>query len=92
MEVLRKEHRGHVVELREAEPAAMSKQGAARAVGPELVIDGQPIKWGRLPDGRYFLDEYAYDWRENLMDLAVSFIDYQTRSAERRQQRERKSR
>jgi hypothetical protein len=90
MEALRKEYRGHVIELREAESPATLAQGAERAAVPQLVIDGQTMKWGQLPDGSYFLEDYAYDWRENLMDLAVRFIDYQTRSGERRQRQREK--
>ena len=42
----------------------------------ELLIDDEPIRYGRLPNGSYFLDEYAYDWRDDLMDLARRFINH----------------
>ncbi len=32
--------------------------------------------------GDSFLHEYAYDWRDNLVDLARGFIDYQSRAEE----------
>ena len=38
--------------------------------GPELRIDDVPMRYGRLPDGKYFLDDYAYDWADDLVELA----------------------
>jgi hypothetical protein len=76
MEPERQEHKGHRIELR------------AREAGPELLIDDEPIRYGRLPDGTYFLNEYAYDWRDNLMDLARRFIDYRDRADQIRRERE----
>lgn len=49
---------------------------------PELLIDNEPVRLGRLPDGSYYLEKYAYDWHDNLDDLARSFIRYRTRSDE----------
>jgi hypothetical protein len=74
------EYRGHRVELRARTERPEAAEG--REAGPELLIDGQPIRYGRLPDGRYFLEEYAYDWQESLMELARRFIDYQSRTDE----------
>jgi len=54
----------------------------------ELLIDDQPVRYGRLPDGSYALHEYAYDWSDNLMDLAKRFIDYRSRTDEIRRERE----
>ena len=54
----------------------------------ELLIDDEPIRYGQLPDGRYALHEYAYDWSDNLMDLARRFIDYRSRSDEIRRERD----
>lgn len=42
-----------------------------------LSINNGPIKCGQSPDGSYFLEKYAYDWKDNLEDLAKAFIDYQ---------------
>ncbi|MBD0742407.1 twin-arginine translocation pathway signal protein [Streptomyces sp. CBMA152] len=72
-------HNGHRIELRVA--------------GTELVlsIDDETISYGQLPDGRYFLHQYAYDWRDDLMDLARAFVDYQRTSDRVRRDRARSS-
>ena len=74
------EYKGHRIELRAREALR------ARDVEPEeeleLLINDRPVPYGQLPDGRYFLHDYAYDWRDNLMDLARGFIDYQSRVEE----------
>ena len=44
------------------------------------------MRYGQLPDGRYALEEYAYDWTDDLIDLAQRFIDYRDRSDEIRRQ------
>jgi hypothetical protein len=70
------EHKGHRIELRRPERGerrALEDEGAAT---PELLIDDRPVRYGQLPDGRYYLEEYAYDWQDDLMDLARRFIDY----------------
>jgi len=46
---------------------------------PELLIDGTQVSYGQMPDGRYFLDDYAFDWSADLMDLACKWIDYKER-------------
>jgi hypothetical protein len=75
----RREYRGRVIELRR--PAVVSK------AEPELLVDGGPVPYGRLPDGLYFLHDYAYDWTDDLVDLAQRFIDYQSRTDEIRRER-----
>ena len=55
----------------------------------ELFINNSRIKYGQLPKGLYFLDEYAYDWKENLVELSKVFIDYQEKA--KQIHRERKS-
>jgi hypothetical protein len=55
---------------------------------PQLLIDGRPIRYGQLPGGLYFLHEYAYDWSEDLVEVARRYIDYQRRVEEIRQERE----
>ena len=88
MEPERQEYKGHRIELR---PPAVDKshtrednelraREVEREAEPELLIDDEPIRYGQLPDGRYALQEYAYDWRDNLMDLARRFIDYRERA------------
>jgi hypothetical protein len=63
----RQEHDGHRIELRE------------RGRKTELLIDDVPVRYGRLPNGKYFLHEYAYDWSDDVVDLARKFIDYRRR-------------
>lgn len=70
------EYEGHHVELRE------------RGGKPELLIDNVPIRYGQLANGSYFLHEYAYDWTDNLMELAQRFIDHQSRANKIRRERE----
>jgi hypothetical protein len=71
------EYKGHRIELH-AREALHSAPEVERQEELELLIDDTPVRYGQLPDGRYFLHEYAYDWRDDLMDLARGFIDYQS--------------
>jgi hypothetical protein len=68
MEDTYREHKGHRVELRGDGPAL------------ELRIDGEPVAYDRAPDGRYFLNDYAYDPADDLMDLALRYLDYRERA------------
>jgi hypothetical protein len=52
----------------------------------ELLIDEQPVRYGQLPDGQYALEEYAFDWTDDLMELARRFIDYRERAEEIRRE------
>lgn len=74
------EYMGHRIELRAPAARAIGAREADEAVAgdadPELIIDGVPVRYGRLPDGKYVLHEYAYDSRDDLMDLARRFIEY----------------
>jgi hypothetical protein len=65
---IRKEHEGHAIDIKE-------RKGRPS----ELIIDGKPLRYRQLPDGRYFLDEYAYDWTDDLVDLARRYLDYKAR-------------
>lgn len=82
----RQEYKGHRIELR----APASDKSVAREIETEaeteaeLLIDDQPLQYGRLPNGQYFLREYAYDWRDDLMDLARGLIDYRETASESR--------
>lgn len=90
------EYKGHRIELRvpetdelsmrEAEPEAERevKHKSNHKIQPELLIDDTPFEYGQLPDGKYFLQEYAYDWRDDLLDLAKGFIDYKIKTDESR--------
>lgn len=71
----RKEYEGHRIEVREREGK------------PELVIDDVVVPYGRLPNGSYFLHEYAYDWSDSLMDLAQKFLDHRRRAERVRRER-----
>ena len=72
-------YKGHHIELR-ARASDVHTFGAEIDREPELIIDGEPIKYGQLPDGSYALQEYAFDWHNNLIDLAKKFVDYQETS------------
>ena len=64
----RHEHQGHHIELREQE--------GKRA----LVIDNVPVEYGQLPSGKYFLREYAFDWSDDLIEVAQRFIEHRLRA------------
>lgn len=68
---------GHAIEVR------------VREGKPELLIDNVPVRYGQLPNGEYFLHDYAYDWTDDLIELAQRFINHRRHSEEIR--RERKS-
>jgi hypothetical protein len=88
MEPERQEYKGHRIELRPRE--GREELRAREAEGGddlelrdlELLIDEQPVRFGQLPDGRYALEEYAFDWRDDLMKLARGFIDYREKARE----------
>jgi hypothetical protein len=79
MEPERQEYDGHLIELRKRDDKL------------ELLVDNVPIRYGRLPNGKYFLHEYAYDWTDNLMQLAQRFIDYRRKANEIRRERKSKN-
>lgn len=70
----RHEHRGHTIELRARDDV--------RRAGPELRIDDRPVDYGQLANGLFYLLEYAYDWSDDLVDVARRFVDYQIRTDE----------
>ena len=84
MEPEREEYKGHRIELRPREGLAAGREEDLDLQDLELHIDEQPVRFGQLPDGRYALEEYAFDWRDDLMDLARRFIDYRERAEELR--------
>ena len=61
------EHEGHRIEVR---PGARE---------PELLIDDVPVRYGRLPNGKYFLDDYAFDWSDDLLEVARRYVSYRAR-------------
>ena len=88
MELERQEYKGHRIELRPRE--GREEVRAREAEGGddlelrdlELLIDEQPVRFGQLPDGRYALEEYAFDWTDDLTELARRYIDYRERAEE----------
>ena len=85
----REEYKGHRIELRAREGREeVRAREAEREEELELLIDDEPVRYGQLPDGSYALEEYAFDWRGDLMDLAQRFIDYRERSEEIRREAE----
>jgi hypothetical protein len=89
MEPERHEYKGHRIELRAREGREeLRAREAEREEELELLIDDEPVRYGQLPDGRYALEEYAYDWTDDLMDLAQRFIDYRERAEELRREAE----
>lgn len=71
----REEYQGHVISLREVEGK------------PELYIDNMPVRYGRLADGQYFLHDYAFDWTDDLIELARRYIDYRRKAEAIRRER-----
>lgn len=89
MEPERQEYKGHHIELRpredreeEMRARAAEREEDLELQDLELLIDEQPVRFGQLPDGRYALEEYAFDWTDDLMDLAQRYIDYRERAQE----------
>jgi hypothetical protein len=74
------DYRGHRIELRSAELA----EKGGREAAPVLLVDEEHIAYRQLPGGSYALEQYAYDWQEDLMELARSFIDHRRRVDEAR--------
>lgn len=66
----RQEYKGHRIELR----AAASDKSDVREIKTEAEVEPE-----LLIDDQYFLREYAYDWHDDLMDLARGLIDYRER-------------
>ena len=86
MEQERREYKGHRIELRAREDREELAGAAEREEKLELLIDDETVRYRQMPDGQYALEEYAYDWTDDLMDLAQRFIDYRDRADEIRRQ------
>jgi hypothetical protein len=81
-------YRDHVIELRpRAEAAETTKPGTADDLG-ELLIDDEPVGYGRLADGSLFLAENAYEWGDDLGELAEKLIDYRDQVSQWRGEKE----
>ena len=48
----------------------------------ELLIDDEPVSYGRLFDGSLLLPENAYEWGDDLLELAERLIDYRDKTQE----------
>jgi hypothetical protein len=77
----RREYRGHRIELRPPDDESL-RASATPEETLELLIDDEPIRHGRFPDGLFFLEDYAYDWSDDLLDVATKLIDYRQRAGE----------
>ncbi|MBA3490701.1 MAG: twin-arginine translocation pathway signal protein [Rubrobacteraceae bacterium] len=86
MEPERHEYKGHSIELRQREGREVSARAAEGEEELELLIDDESVRYGQLPDGQYALEEYAYDWTDDLLDLAQRYIDYRERAEEIRRE------
>jgi hypothetical protein len=88
MEPEREEYKGHSIELRPREGLEAAREEDPDLQDLELQIDEQPVRYRQMPDGSYALEEYAYDWTDDLMDLARRYIDYRERAQEIRREAE----
>jgi hypothetical protein len=88
MEPEHQEYKGHRIQLRARDVDELRAREDVREAEPELLIDDEPVRYGQLPDGSYALHEYAYDWHDNLIDLAKKFIDYRDRADKIRREAE----
>jgi hypothetical protein len=79
MESEHQDYKGHHIELRAREVRESRALAVENEPKFELLIDNIPVQYGQLSGGSYYLHEYAYDWSENLMDLAKKFIDKRDR-------------
>ncbi len=86
MEPERQDYKGHRIELRAREDEGLRGRQEEHEEELDLLIDDEPVRYGQLPDGLYFLQEYGYDWTDGLMDLARRFIDYRDRADEIRRE------
>jgi hypothetical protein len=68
------EYEGHKIEFREREGKR------------ELLIDNKAVRYGQLPNGKYFLRDYAYDWSDDLVEVARRYIKYRQRVEKIRQE------
>jgi hypothetical protein len=84
MEPERQQYKGHRIEVRARRARRARRPSRAREAQPDLLIDDELVRYGQLPDGSYALHEYAYDWHDDLIELAKRFIDYRDRADERR--------
>lgn len=68
------EYEGHRIVL--DAPTGSGELGASAEAGPTLLIDDIPVPHGQFPDGTFALHESAYEWGDDLVDLARRLIDH----------------
>ena len=66
-------YQGHEIQVR-ARPAAHADSDSP--ADAELIIDNEAVPYGQLPSGQYYLHETAYEWSEDLLELARRLVDY----------------
>lgn len=44
------------------------------------VLDGRRLRYGQFPDGLYYLEDYAFDWSEDLEELVRKYVDHLDRA------------
>lgn len=59
----RQKYKGHEVVIHRDDP------------GHRVLIDGEPFRYGRTARG-FYLDVYAYDRSESLIDVVRRYLDY----------------
>lgn len=81
MAVESREYKGHLIELVSPETTeGLIEDRAEISEAPmTLLIDGELVPYGQMPGGQYFLHDYAYDWTNDLLDLAQRWIDYRAK-------------
>ena len=82
LEPERHEYHGHVIEVvaqHENTERSVSSDLRRNDEAAELRIDGQTVEYVQLPGGSYALSMYAYDWSEDLVEVARRYVDYKDR-------------
>ena len=64
MKAEKQEYKGRKIELRQVEGERI------------LLLDNERLSYGQLEDGKYFLRDYAYDWTDDLTELARRYVDH----------------
>lgn len=73
-------YKGHKIEIA---PAPKGEEP------PQVVIDGKTYTGGRDSAGRYYLDVYAFDRADSLIEVAKRYLDHlEARAAAQRRLRE----
>jgi hypothetical protein len=57
----------------------------------ELLIDGVRIKFGQDAAGLYYLQPYAYDRAESLLEVVKRYLDYRAKQEKRKPEKPSKT-